>query len=221
MLRLLSAIHIVLRIFVIDSGVNMTDASIKSHLCRSGHLNLTDTPNLRDEVGHGTVVAKKIIEYAGKSHDYCLVIVKTYTSFNTSYEAYQNEVEAVRYAAEAHPAFVNISAGGPGDELGEKASIKSAPNTIFVVAAGNEDHDIDQWPYYPASYGLENIVPVGSVENDSSRAYYSNYGESVAAWESGTDSGSGMRGTSVSAAIHTGKLVRQRLKQMEKTHGNP
>jgi subtilisin family serine protease len=47
---------------------------------------------------------------------------------------------------------------------------------IFVAAAGNSGANIDLYPVYPASYDLANLVTVGAIGSNGSRASYSNFG---------------------------------------------
>lgn len=73
---------------------------------------------------------------------------------------------------------INISIGLPldnKDDLGLKNGIKAfermirtTPETLFVVASGNEGRDLDIYSnrQYPANFSTPNVLTVGSVETD-------------------------------------------------------
>lgn len=199
------------RVVVMDTGLDITDSRFVPYLCRDGHRDFTGE-GLRDFNGHGTHVAGTIVQYAG-SRGYCLVIYKFF-AWQHSVKFY---LDALSTIVDTKPPFVNLSAGGARAELAERISIKMAKDTTFVVAAGNENEDITVVPYYPASYPFPNIIAVGSIKENGLKTDTSNYGSLVKAWEVGENVSSTCRdgsyckmtGTSMAAAIHTGKLVRQ------------
>lgn len=65
-----------------------------------------------------------------------------------------------------------------------KEIYKTHPSVIFVAAAGNEGHDplskgaLNGSNYYPAGMKLPNVVTVGALNNDGTRAEFSNYAAS-------------------------------------------
>lgn len=65
-----------------------------------------------------------------------------------------------------------------------KEVYKTHPSVIFVAAAGNEGHDplskgaLNGSNYYPAGMKLLNVVTVGALNNDGTRAEFSNYAAS-------------------------------------------
>ena len=99
-------------------------------------------------------------------------------------------VEAINYAEEIDVDIINYSAGGfTAFNQDEYNAIKNF-SRLFVTAAGNNfdeksndlpGYNIDENDYYPASYDLDNIVVVGSVENISpgTKTLYSNFGENA------------------------------------------
>ncbi len=73
---------------------------------------------------------------------------------------------------------VNNSWGG-GDysqDLYDAFNIAKDLNIIHVCAAGNSSNNNDLTPSYPASYDLENIIAVASVDSYDNLSYFSNYG---------------------------------------------
>lgn len=198
-----------LRVAIIDTGLDPTDARF-THLCENGHIDLTGT-GIKDTMGHGTFVAGLIQEYAGDAN-YCMIIIKLFDTKVVMEDTYGRGIKA---AIDEKAALVNISGGGNRAEPGEYDLIRSNPQTMFVVAAGNWGADITGVEkFFPASYDLLNEVVVGSRGQMFRRSYFSNYGSIVTAWENGESvvgySPTGlttMSGTSMSTAIKTGKII--------------
>jgi len=211
------------RIAVVDTGLNLKDNRFTNILCKDGSKDLTGE-GFRDYVGHGTHVAGLIRrQLIGLESKYCLVIIKYYkvNSIDDNKELFQ---QAIQYAASINLDFVNVSAEGPGYSLREYTAIKITPETKWVIAAGNGGKDLDvSCDVYPVCYNLPNIIGVGNLERDLTHSDTSNYGTKVTAWEMGIKVTSDfiphdlckyhcdkrMSGTSMSTAIHTGKLVKE------------
>ncbi|MEE4465462.1 S8 family serine peptidase, partial [Azotobacter chroococcum] len=58
-------------------------------------------------------------------------------------------------------------------------AIETAPEILFVIAAGNEGKNIDATPHYPASFRLPNVLIVGAVNETGNVSTKSNYGTNV------------------------------------------
>lgn len=52
----------------------------------------------------------------------------------------------------------------------------SSPNTLFVIASGNDGEDNDQSPAFPANVRAENSIAVGASQGYAKLATFSNYG---------------------------------------------
>jgi hypothetical protein len=93
-------------------------------------------------------------------------------------------VEAVNYAVNAGATISNLSWGGYDEysqALRDTIASAQALGHIFVAGAGNGDwlgigQDIEQNPFYPASYDLDNIVSVAATDHTDQLAGFSNYG---------------------------------------------
>jgi subtilisin family serine protease len=75
-------------------------------------------------------------------------------------------------SAEVKKAYVNYEANG-------KKWMASAPDTLFVVASGNDGADTDRFPAYPASIRVENEISVAATQGFSLLASFSNYGKTT------------------------------------------
>jgi len=53
------------------------------------------------------------------------------------------------------------------------------PEVLFVVAAGNNDRDIDRRPVYPAAFALDNLIAVTAAQADGRLARGVNWGPSA------------------------------------------
>ena len=71
-----------LRIAVIDTGIDLKDTRINSHLCATGHVDFTEE-GLQDDIGHGTAIVGLIEQYA-KDSNYCIVMIKWYGEKGTA-----------------------------------------------------------------------------------------------------------------------------------------
>jgi len=203
-----------LRIAILDTGLNLKDSRFK-HLCPTGHKNFVKGETLDDVNNHGTFVAGLIEQYAKKSN-YCMLIYKYYQESAPGEVNQEREVEAIREAIDNHADIINLSGGGPTFDEDEALLIKYHPEITFVVAAGNDGLDLDVPGnyYYPASLFYGNIEVVGNIDSFGIRDPDSNYGKRVENKEVGVMvhgrfiKGNGyMSGTSMSAAIFSGKLV--------------
>ena len=85
-------------------------------------------------------------------------------------------ITAYAYAARNGARVVNASLGGPSFSRAEHDALAAAPNTLFVVAAGNDGTDNDTTPEYPCDYDLANVVCVAASGHDDALASFSNYG---------------------------------------------
>jgi subtilisin family serine protease len=207
-----------LRIAVIDTGLNLTDPRFQDHLCKTGHKDFTGE-GIKDLVDHGTHVVGIIQQNAGNAN-YCLLIYKFYSFAVSGKLNQEREVMALKQAIKDKADIVNISGGGESKYNPEKEVIKHNPRTLFVVAAGNDHHDLDlKCDYYPACLGFNNILVIGSLNSEGVRSNFSNYGSVVSTYEIGEDVLSTlpdnregrMSGTSMATAVYTGKLIRKML----------
>jgi thermitase len=86
-------------------------------------------------------------------------------------------VQAIDYAAKMGIRIVSGSYGGSFSQA-EKDAMANAPNTLFVVAAGNDtfDNDDPAKAEYPCALPLDNIICVASTNQKDGLSSFSNYG---------------------------------------------
>jgi hypothetical protein len=87
-------------------------------------------------------------------------------------------IEAVQYCTTKGIKVSNNSWGGGGYSQSMYDAIAASRNVghVFVAAAGNAGTNNDSSPFYPASYGVDNVISVAATDNDDRRASFSNYG---------------------------------------------
>ncbi len=208
--------HRMIRIAVLDTGLDLNDPRFKGHLCRSGHLNFVTREDMSDSIGHGTFVVGLIQKYAGKAN-YCMAIYKYYEEGASDTVNDVREVLAMRAAIQGGANIINLSGGGPGFDEEEALLIKNNPKVLFIVAAGNEGTNVDipGHEFYPASLPYTNIIPIGGIDSNGDRMLESNYGRRIKYKEIGRDVESTLpngqtgfkSGTSMSTAIFSGKFI--------------
>ena len=85
-------------------------------------------------------------------------------------------ISAFGYATRNGAEVVNGSFGGGGFSQAELDSIRTAPGTLFVVAAGNSGRDNDAQATYPCNYAAQNLLCIAATDQGDALASFSNYG---------------------------------------------
>ena len=90
-------------------------------------------------------------------------------------------IKALQYAVDNNVDVINYSGGGPEASVEELRVLKAAEKKgiLVIAAAGNERSNIDdkRHAYYPASYGLSNIITVGAHDDGLNIIPSSNWGK--------------------------------------------
>ncbi len=81
------------------------------------------------------------------------------------------------YAADMGARVVNASLGGAGDSEAMSQAMAEHPNTLFVVAAGNNGRDNDANPNAPCTEDNENLICVAATTPADGLASFSNFGD--------------------------------------------
>lgn len=203
------------RIGIIDSGI-YGHSDIKDILL-AGYNYYDDNDNTDDNNGHGTFISGLIaaqnngIGIVGVAHKVKLIPLKCFgAGMNTSLKV----ILAAIYGAvdDFDCQIINMSFGLVSNpiSLAEAIEYAVANGIIIVAAVGNDGNDT---VYYPAGY--ENVIGVGSVNDDKSLSRFSQRNTSVFVVAPGNnvmscnifDSYSINSGTSFSAPIVTATIA--------------
>src|SRR4051812_9523017 len=188
---------------VVDTGVNFSQEDLAGRLTGNAqdtpgngvdddHNGLVDDSrgwdfvdgdNLpEDGYGHGTHVSGTIAAVAGNGVGIAGVapqakVVPIRVLDNTGSGWMSDIASGFAYAGSLGLRVVNASLGG-GDSSLVRDAIAEYPNTLFVVAAGNDHRNEDALPSngYPCAYTLPNILCVGATDRNDNPATFSNYG---------------------------------------------
>lgn len=140
---------------------------------------------LTDNHGHGTHIAGIIGALAGNgkglsgiSPEVSMMILKYYDPKVAGTDNLKNTVASIKYAVKMGAHIINYSGGGTEYSQEEHDAIVEAEKKgiLFVAAAGNERSNSDQFRYYPADYGLSNIISVTAIDPTTEVLASSNYG---------------------------------------------
>jgi subtilisin family serine protease len=130
-----------------------------------------------DNHGHGTHVSGIIKSIFP---DVKILALKYYNPNASGVDNLNSTVEALKYAVDHNVDVINYSGGGPEAASEELRVLKEAERKgiLVVAAAGNEESNIDdkKKAYFPASYGLKNIITVTAYDEDLKMLSSSNYG---------------------------------------------
>ncbi|MBE8162987.1 MAG: S8 family serine peptidase [Bdellovibrionaceae bacterium] len=149
---------------------------------------VNNKPIKSDKHGHGTHVSGIIgavgnngIGISGISPRVSLMPLNYYnTNSSDDSQNLENTVKAIYYAINNGAHIINYSGGGPESNPKEFAAIKKAFNkgVLFVAAAGNKKPTDKVNSYYPADYGLPNIISVTAINQNNNVLSTSNFNES-------------------------------------------
>jgi subtilisin family serine protease len=217
-------------IAVIDSGIDFSHPDLVNNQWfnpvpeSNGDLRgwdfVTNSAEITDEQGHGTTVAGIIaaegnnaIGMTGLMWRASLMSLRVLDG--TGIGDVADAVEAIDYAAAHGAQVINLSWGTSGESVALKDAIQRAirRNVVVVCSAGNGGRDLDNEPYYPASFGSQGLIAVAATDSFDRLAVWSNWGvKSVTVAAPGTDIlatqvGGGYRnvsGTSAAAPLVSG-----------------
>ncbi|HEV2711803.1 MAG TPA: S8 family serine peptidase [Gaiellaceae bacterium] len=166
---------------VVDTGIAYDHPDLAPNIV-PGYDFVDNDSDPRDENGHGTHVAGTIgargnngVGIAGVSWNVALMPVRVLDAAGSGTTA--GVADGFAYAAANGAKVVNASLGGSESEV-MKDAIEGAPQTLFVVAAGNDSSDNDSAPTYPCNYETANLICVAATDETDGLAEFSNYGAS-------------------------------------------
>ncbi|MCM0606034.1 MAG: S8 family serine peptidase [Xanthomonadaceae bacterium] len=181
---------------VIDTGIDANHVDLSRNLWRDPKNPTTygwdftnNTSNPKDDHGHGTHVSGIIgaitnpeTGVSGVAKKVSIMAVKYYSESAPGSVNLINTIKALNYAIDHNAQVINYSGGGPEFSEGEYLAMKRAESKgiLVVCAAGNERQDTDKREnfYYPAAYGLSNIISVAATDIRNKLITSSNWGKS-------------------------------------------
>jgi thermitase len=165
---------------VVDTGVDANDLDLAGQLV-DGWDFVDNDNDPDDEHGHGTHVTGTIAALADNGIGVAGVApgakVMPLRALDADGHGSDSTIaEAFDYAGDRGARIVNASLGGAGTSATLTAAMAAHPNTLYVVAAGNDSVNTDLVPYAPCTSPAPNVVCVGASTNRDGRAPFSNYG---------------------------------------------
>ncbi len=163
---------------VIDTGVDLEHPALQGHLTQGANMlnplaSPEDIPDglVNDGVGHGTMVAGIVAEYAPGAQIMPIRVLN-----GDGMGTIMTVVKGIEYAIHHGANVINLSLGTNTYSDALEDAIEDAHNAGVVVvgAAGNNGSQI---AHYPAS--LPNVISVAAVDQYNVKAPWSNYGSSV------------------------------------------
>ena len=168
------------KVGIVDTGVAYDHPDLAANVV-AGYDFVDDDSDPRDENGHGTHVAGTIgargnngIGVSGVNWNVALMPVRVLDGAGSGTAA--AVADGFAYAAAHGAKVVNASLGGSDESQAMKDAIAAAPQTLFVVAAGNDGVDNDVVPSYPCNYEAANLICVAATDEADELAEFSNYG---------------------------------------------
>jgi thermitase len=173
---------------VVDTGISTDHLDLSANVV-PGYDFVQGDSDPRDFNGHGTHVAGTIgargnngVGVTGVNWQVGLMPVRVLDGNGSGSNA--NVTAGFAYACSHGAAIVNASLGGTSYSQAMRDAIAACPNTLFVVAAGNDGVSDDTSPHYPCNYGappddLQNVICVAASDSSDTLASFSNFGGSV------------------------------------------
>lgn len=168
---------------VVDSGIARDNPDLAPNVSASdpGTDIVDGDRDPDDPEGHGTLVAGIIAArgddgygIAGVSWTTRLVALRALDATGSGRSA--DVAQAFAEAGTRRLRIVNASLGSSVMSRAISDAITGAPDTLFIVAAGNDGQNDDVQPHYPCALPQPNVVCVASLDASGALAASSNYG---------------------------------------------
>ena len=168
---------------VFDTGIDLDHPDLKDVEIVYAWNYVEDSSNVTDVDGHGTLVAGVIAATTNNQIGIAGIAAKTklaiFKVLEESGGSWMDLARAVREArgvgADVYVMSLGGTVGGRAGSLVERElELAYDSGGVIVAAAGNDGTDV---PTYPAAY--DNVIGVGALEKNDTRASWSNYGSNV------------------------------------------
>lgn len=176
-------------IAVIDTGVDYNHEDISANMWTGpagehGYDFCNNDADPMDDNGHGTHVAGTIGAVAGNNKGVAGVCwnvkIMALKFLNSSGSGYLSDaISAIQYAIDNGAHILSNSWGGGGYSQAIVDAIMAANDagSLFVVSAGNDGVNNDNYPHYPSNYEVQNIISVAASDQNDNLAPFSCYGQ--------------------------------------------
>ncbi len=163
---------------VVDSGISAAHPELAGRIV-SGYDFVNGDADASDDQGHGTHVAGIIAAamdngegLTGVAPEVSLMPVKALNAMNTG--SWADIAAGIVYAADQGAQIINLSLGGPVDDMVLLDAVRYAAGkgALLIAAAGNVP---DGGAFYPASY--PEVMAVGATDSNDVRWTSCNYGD--------------------------------------------
>jgi len=169
---------------VVDTGAAPDHPDLTANLRAAEGRSFVGTPSSAwaDQQGHGTHVAGTIgavgnngLGVAGVNWQVGIIPVRVLGMTGSGTDV---DIAAGAAYAAGRARVVNMSLGG-GYSSTLADVVTAYPNTLFVVAAGNDAANVDVAPLYPCALPNANIICVASITQAGGISSFSNYGATM------------------------------------------
>ena len=168
---------------IFDTGIDLNHPDLKDAEIVYAWNYVEDSPDVTDGDGHGTLVAGVITATTNNQIGIAGIAAKTklaiFKVLEESGGSWMDLARAIREArgvgADVYVMSLGGTVGGRAGSLVER-ELDLAYNSggVIVAAAGNDGTDV---PTYPAAH--DNVIGVGAIEKNDTRASWSNFGVNV------------------------------------------
>jgi subtilisin family serine protease len=174
---------------VVDSGVRYTHEDLAANMWSNPNDNthgwnaLTHSTDPSDGEGHGTLSAGVLGAVGNNGKGVTGVAWQVQIMACACFDATGNASDSdiigcLDFARTNGARIVNASWGGYAfsQTLSNAVYALRSAGVILVAASGNDFRNIDVSPYYPACYGLDNILSVAYTTRTDALGQFSNFG---------------------------------------------
>ena len=167
---------------VVDTGLDATAPDLQGQTVPGYDFVGGDT-DTQDQNGHGTHVSGIIaaaqnngVGVSGVAPGAKVMPLRVLDASGSGTDT--NVAAAFNYAGNANVPIVNASLGATAPSQVIEQAIAAHPNTLYVVAAGNDgtDNDNPGTPFYPCDLTEANVICVGATDQNDQPASFSDYG---------------------------------------------